>query len=230
MYVMINQDAMCVRHKHHDLHAICAVTEIEDAHCRAHIIGVDTGKGLDSFTDFELKHLYLNTTGETFPFYSRDYLIKSLLGILQQLPESDINKFEAQQQASKISLSDDGFYRYVRGSFTPAKLQELYVTPPMTTVWKAPAAQAGTGRDHSAVVTSTRATNSAAPAGLTKGSKQEIIYTVADEIWEKAGKPSDVPTVLKLRKRMMEILVEQHGVNKGTASCSLGDWQKQRLK
>lgn len=56
-----------------------------------------------------------------------------------------------------------------------------------------------------------------------------VIWKVADAMWEAAGKPLDVPTVLTLRKQIMVALETEHGVKRTTSSTALGLWQKERL-
>lgn len=61
-----------------------------------------------------------------------------------------------------------------------------------------------------------------------KAGLRDLIWKRADELWTAAGKPKDVPTVLKLRKEWMNIM-EKEGVKRTTASSELGTWQKDRL-
>lgn len=63
------------------------------------------------------------------------------------------------------------------------------------------------------------------PAPRMTGAKQ-IIHTVADQMYQEAGSPSSKRDVLRLRKSIMNVLEAKHSVNRNTASCELGNWQK----
>lgn len=67
-----------------------------------------------------------------------------------------------------------------------------------------------------------------APGAPRKAGTRDVIWKRADELWSSAGKPTDVPTVLKLRKEWMNVL-EKEGVKKTTSSSELGNWQKDRV-
>lgn len=70
---------------------------------------------------------------------------------------------------------------------------------------------------------STPRTAPAAP----RGGQRTVIWDHMDAIWEQAGKPSSLNTVLVLRKRCMDEL-EQQGVKRTSASSELGNWWKAR--
>jgi len=67
-----------------------------------------------------------------------------------------------------------------------------------------------------------------APAGPATGNRL-IIWKVADSLWEAAGKPFDIPTVLALRRQIMNVLETEHEVKRTTSSTALGQWQKERI-
>lgn len=57
---------------------------------------------------------------------------------------------------------------------------------------------------------------------------RDLIWSRADALWSAAGSPSDIPTILKLRKEWMNIL-EKEGLNRATCSSELGNWQKSKI-
>lgn len=63
-----------------------------------------------------------------------------------------------------------------------------------------------------------------------KSGARAVIWEVADAAWQAAGSPVDLPTVLAMRKKLMQALEFIHGVKKTTSSTALGEWQKIRLK
>lgn len=66
-------------------------------------------------------------------------------------------------------------------------------------------------------------TGKAVPMG--KRSVKSQIHGIANEMWNAAGRPTDVAVLRKLRKTMMDVL-EQQGVKRTSASTELGQWQK----
>jgi len=45
-------------------------------------------------------------------------------------------------------------------------------------------------------------------------------------MWEAAGKPFDIPTILSLRQTIMKVLNDEHKIKISTSSNELGRWQK----
>ncbi len=74
--------------------------------------------------------------------------------------------------------------------------------------------------------------NTVAPAKVASAPRQGnrvTIFEVADRMWNGAGSPRDISTVLQLRKTVMAELETNHGIKRTTSSTALGDWQKLRL-
>lgn len=64
------------------------------------------------------------------------------------------------------------------------------------------------------------------PATAQKPSVKHTIHTVANNMWEEAGKPRNVKTLLKLRKMIMDKLENEFDIKRTSASTELGQWQK----
>jgi len=62
-----------------------------------------------------------------------------------------------------------------------------------------------------------------------RGSVGPQIHSIATEMWEAAGKPKDIPTLLQLRQTIMKVLNDEHKIRTSTSSNELGRWQKQLL-
>ena len=225
MYVLIDRDAPVFRHAHPDHSVISGLAHIEVAHCAVAIYDVHGDHDFISFTDLELKLLYQNTTGQKFEGYSRPHLSKAILALARTLPASDVNAFEVEQQARKITMEDSGFYRYAKGAYKAARTQELFLPPALTAPVPAEGAAPAPGPDQRVAPTVAPAKVPAAP----KGGNRATIFAVADSMWEQAGSPKDASTVLTLRKTIMAALESEHGIKKTTSSTALGDWQKVRL-
>lgn len=64
------------------------------------------------------------------------------------------------------------------------------------------------------------------PGTARKPSVKHTIHTVANNMWEEAGKPRNVKTLLKLRKMIMDKLENEFNIKRTSASTELGQWQK----
>jgi len=60
-----------------------------------------------------------------------------------------------------------------------------------------------------------------------RGSVGPLIHRVATEMWEAAGRPLDIPTILMLRQTIMKTLNDEHKIKVSTSSNELGRWQKE---
>lgn len=130
MYVLIDMEDMVVRHKHPDHGTLSSLAKIELSHTKAKIIPVTT-EAVSTLTDMELRLLHSHVTGEKITPAPLHRITKEALEVLRQLPDSNVNAFEVKQQADKIAMKDSGFYRYVRGSYTAKKVEELFLPDPV---------------------------------------------------------------------------------------------------
>lgn len=226
MFILVDRDALVFRHAHEDRTVVSALATLEVAHCAVTI--VEAGAGcLAHLTDLELKKLYENTTGAKWTSFYRPALVDAVSALALALEQSDVNGYEAKQQAAKIRLDDQGFYRYVRGAYTPARLQALFLPPARTvapgTVPSAPAA------GHAPPASAAAPTIApAAPIAAPRGGNKALIWSVADALWEQAGRIGNTKAVLDLRRKAMDQL-EQQGIKHTSSSSELGNWQKARL-
>lgn len=130
MYILIDREQMAFRHKHPEHAVVSGLATIEVSHCSVCIFPIDdNGRGFQEFTDLELKLLYQNTTGHKFEGFSRLHLIEMVLDAARRLPVTRAKALEVQQQATKIAFTDEGFYRYVYGSYTASKEEDLFEPP-----------------------------------------------------------------------------------------------------
>jgi hypothetical protein len=201
------------------------------------------------FTDLELKLLYKNTFG-TESFFGRGACIQVLMDNARDLPQADVDAYEALVQANSIAEDDETPYRYQRGSMKPLALDEAYAPPPLRLrppvlgdkpfkPADKPSGALFVGRDYSGAQAPQAPAGPERTAASTKvaaapreprapGGARPRIFEVADAMWAAAGSPRDLPTVLNLRKQMMTAL-EAEGIKRTTSSTALGEWQKTRL-
>jgi len=255
MYVTIDRENLRFLRKNEDVLLLSNLAWIETPHIGISIQPCDTVSFLRDFTDLELKLLYRNTTGEEQSFYG-DALRAVLMELVQRMDEFKGNKAEVERQASLIPVDNNEPYLYIAGASRPAKQADLFELPyhkqarldneslmaamgkgAASTLYpneKQQAAQYAAQRaNEQATAASVPASREARPvrgAGAPRaGGVREVVWTVADSMWENAGKPTDRPVVLALRKSIMQVLEEEHAVKRTSSSNELGNWQKARI-
>lgn len=241
MYISLNRDKMQFLHKHENFRVVCDLDFIEAPRQHVDVAPVDCKTFLRYCTDLELQLLYRNTTGGEDSRYHGDQLRSVITELAERFPVSDVNPFEADQQAA--SLGKDGHHEphvYVKGATRAAKPGDLY----------APSVLKGTLTEDEAAIAARRRPAPAILPGITKsppkhtkvdpsaanvvtaprkaGKTTSTIWGLADRMWEEAGKPKELSTVLHLRKKIMDAL-EKINIPRSTSSSSLGNWQKARI-
>jgi hypothetical protein len=132
MYILIDRENLTFVHKHLDHTVVSMLATIEVSHVATCIMPIEE-KAFSGLTDLELRLLHKHTTGKKLEGIFLPKLIKELVEVALALPESDVIPFEVRQQAQKISPNDSGFYRYVKGSFSATRLQDLFMPALLTT-------------------------------------------------------------------------------------------------
>lgn len=218
MYISIDMERCRFLHKYPIFTVVTDLVFIEAPDNHVDIEPVDYGGLLRDATPTELAKLYRNTTGqEPVPGDLRPLLRKLVL----DLPVTDVNAWEVQVQANyveRLRERENGVTGlvYVKGSSRPAKLNDGLFQPEGLrgtidpSSFAAPAPTQG-------------------PATPRTGSVRDTIWKVADQYWEANGKPTDKPSVLELRKRIMDVLEREHGVKRTSSSNELGNWAKARI-
>ena len=242
MYISIDLDKMQFSAKHEDYRVICDLDFIHHRHCD--LFPITWTGGLKHRTETELQLLYKHTTGEDHSPYHGDELRKVLFDLMEKLPVTDVAAFEAERQAAYIEkLDKKGLpgYVYVKGATTPAKPGDLFSPPFLKATITpeeaaaavarkrtAPAQQPSTSNDATSVV-SAPSRPARTPGAPRAGGTREVIWKVADDIWQRDGSPSEKNAVLAIRKRVMDVLEKDHGIKRTSASSELGNWQKARI-
>lgn len=247
MKVAIDLDTMRVLHAHrvHDIVHWLVMLESPNS---AHVLFDDTERAafLDGMTTLDLTLLHRNLTGTEFPpgwdDLQRREAIASVVNSIKPRLVDDA-ELEAQIEAVLREIQQPvgkaPQFRYVLGAKLP-KREDGGLFPlkaaPLDPKGLAAAAQLAAQRRtlRAATPAPAPATPRPAPAQrrapvASSGGSRPVIWAVADKVWEEAGKPKVVPVVLELRKRMMAILEDEHGVKRSTSSTALGVWMKERL-
>lgn len=132
MYILIDMENMVVRHKHPDHSTVSSLAKIELSHTVAKVIPIGTNT-IHDLTEMEIRLLHSHVTGQKIVAAQLYTVREELRKALEALPDSDVNMFEVKQQALKIPLHDQGFYRYVKGSYTAQKVPALFLPTPIDT-------------------------------------------------------------------------------------------------
>lgn len=225
--------------KHPDLYVAANLAWIEVPHPNSVFLTSLDHSFLRGFTDLELMILYKHTVGEVAMCYG-DRLRQVLFDIADRIPVREVNAFEVDLQAGQVPEQRSDRYLYAFGQTKPARQMQMFEHPKVE-MEKAPNENEIAARaplrapvppppaPGTTPAASASAQRSAAPRAPRQHGVREIVWGVADRLWEAAGKPSDLPTVLKLRREMMAVLEKDHAVKKTTSSNELGAWQKTRL-
>lgn len=244
MYILVDREQMKFLHKHMDAFALCNVAWLENAGASC-IFPIDDAHDLREFTDMELKLLYSNTTGSEYGQKdNRNALLQIVYELASRIKPSDINAAEAEAQAAYIPEEKAGHYKYVRGAKKPAIMADLFNRPFHTVPpdpvsekeamsGKYPALAARPKTERSAAITTDKPTvngvvRPSVERGPKRGTAKAIIWDIADQMWEAAGKPNEKGAVLELRKRIMDRLETEEAIKRASASSELGNWHKIR--
>ena len=221
MYITINRETCVFTHVAQDYQTLLNLCHIELSHVKAYILPVEDIRTDVHLTDLEMKLLYRNSVGEEYTGKSRSQLNSLVYEYVRTLPYTPWNRMEVELQASKIKEDDQGFYRYVQGSTTPCQLQELF-EPVLERGESCPTVEIAMSYVPEPTIVEV-------DKPMRTGGSKTTIFSVADTMWEAANKPMDLPSVLALRKKIMQVLEKDYAIKKTTSSNTLGLWQKARL-
>lgn len=236
MHVMIDRDGMRFIASHSQPVPLRMLSNVEYPHVSIVITHAEIPADLDMLSDLELVMLYKNTTGANPETSNRRQLQCACVLLAQQVPAFECNPFELEVQAGCIDANDKRAWKYVPGATRPILKTELFDAPVRASIqWNGAEMQAlQTAKVRPATLQAAQQRSSPvrpaspAPGAIPKGGNRAIIWKHMDQLWQASGNPSDLRLVLALRKQCMDQLHSQ-GVNRSTASCELGAWQKERL-
>lgn len=223
MFVSIDMQALEFLHKHPKTSVLFNLAHIEVP--KSFVKITDTVAAVRGLTELEKKMMVRK--------YAPDRLHENhedvLCGYIDAMPVVDVDEEEVKLQASVIRPADNHVYKYVKGAILKRKQP---AAPPLTPQAQITAAPTVTpAPQQTPAITQIEQSEQYRQMTLKTRSSgvRDAIWDKADEMWEAAGKPTDVATVLKLRKEIMNVL-EEDGIKRNSASNELGKWQKQRLQ
>lgn len=209
-WISLNRETLEVLHKWSTPEPLGNLIHIEEPTTFCEVWQVD--KVAHSLTLFEINRFYKNLFPDEHVPDCIETKKSRITAYLDEMELSDIDPDEVRRQALSIQNNDKKRYKYVKGSFCPARPASLFpqqapVVPPP---WK-PAAPPSP------------------PPVVRRGrGTRERVWEVADKMWEEAGKPTSSIELLSLRKRIMNFL-DSEGVNRNSSSNMLGQWQKTKV-
>lgn len=239
MYVLVDRGQMAITHKHKNREVLNCLSWIE---CTNDAITIPLGNPkhfADLFMPNELRRIYQASTGKELAGYGYALAV-AVHSMAMRLEANVVNDAEVFAQRHSVMDGDKSSYSYQPGSMAPMQHNGKYTPPALTTeadpnelaraastaTALPPVPPGATGPDRTPVQ-GNGATH--IPAAPKPGGTREIIFRVADTMWEQLGKTADVKKVLEMRKQCMTVLEADHGIKKTTSSTALGDWQKARL-
>lgn len=243
MYVLIDRGQKAITHKHAEREVLNALAWIE---CSNDAVTLPIGNPkhwAESFSVIELRLIYKHATGADLKGYG-NALAVACNDMARRLPESVVNPVEVRAQRKCIMDGDKAHFEYQPGMLKPihhpgefsrdplkcerdaAEEARCAALQPSFTATQPVPLPGGTAGANPFTVPPPPVRTAGAPRA---GGVREIVFRVADEIWNAAGKPTDLKVVLDLRKQMMAVLESEHQVKKTTSSTTLGAWQKERI-
>lgn len=244
MYVLVDRRLGAITHKHERRDVLGNLSWIE---CVNNAVTIPLGNP-QHFMELDtnqLRSVYKSSTGKDIAGYGYA-LAKAVHDMAMRLPSTKAELLEVQAQRNKVMDGDKNCYRYVYGAYEPKVANDWepdplkveaseveiasaakYATAP--TQAPAPAQSAAGVYSHEHKPVTTPRELGAPSSGHRQSGVREVVYKVADKLWEAAGKPTDLKIVLDLRKQMMTVLEAEHQVKRTTSSTTLGAWQKERI-
>ncbi|QJI53373.1 hypothetical protein vBAcoSR7M_51 [Alteromonas phage vB_AcoS-R7M] len=234
MYVLINLDTLRVLHKNENIFSLCNVAQIECKDSASWVVPCHDATFLKSFTHLELRMLYKNLTGvELADNVPNTSLIAVLFKTIGEVPVSPMVEAETERQ-SFYAEKNDGEFIYCHGAFKPAIAPDLF--KPVIEHHEAIVKDAVSGKYNRElyaavprkVAKRVQPITTSSEGSPRRGTAKIIIWSVADSMWEAAGKPTEKGEVLKIRKAVMDKLETEEGIKRTSASSELGNWHKIR--
>lgn len=122
MFALIDTQTMQVKYKSFDNTALLFIAAVEYSESLSFNIRPISPKSFTDYTVMELQMLYRNITGDTILQYDPAVTVARILEALHKMPESEINRREAGDQAHYVE-QNPGEYKYIFGASVPAKVQ-----------------------------------------------------------------------------------------------------------
>lgn len=237
--VIDTQDLVFLPIKHPDLFVCANLAWIECYPGQHYLITSMDKSFLTGLTELERMILYKNTTGEIAKHHG-PRLVSVLLELAHRIPVREVNPAEVDMQAAFVPEVRSERYLYNPGSKYPAIQPELFKLGPVrmakasneNEIAAAPPQVAACAPIQVPATTPAPAHGAGrtgAPSAPRRANVAEVVWEVADQFWESAGKPTDTKVLLALRRKIMDELEQKHGTKRTTSSNELGRWMKTKV-
>lgn len=240
MRVVIDTEALVfLPIKHPDLYTCANLAWIECYPGQHYLITTLDENFLTGLTDLEKMILYKHTTNETAVNIGKR-LQNVLLEIANRIPVRECQPLEVDLQAAQVPEVRSERYLYNPGSTKPAIQPDLFKLEPLrykkapneSEIAAGPPLVQPTAPIRVPATTpapSPGAARTGAPSAPRQANVAAVVWAVADQFWESAGKPTDTKVLLALRRKIMDELEEKHGTKRVTSSNELGRWMKTKI-
>lgn len=238
MYASIDLTKLQVLHVHQTQEVVWDLVYLECGDIPwLSVENTEAGNFLHKLGPFELRKLYHNLTDHELPQVTIEVMKQSISEVIWRITPTSVNPIELSAQCEYAEQSGESLWRYKKGAKRPdpnhTSVTPLKGVPQADSQFVDAAQRAQQRREAWQGVMAAASANMAPQPGAggpraTTGSVKPLIWSVADEMWQNAGKPMDKAVVLKLRLEMYKRL-ENEGVKKNTASNELAVWMKERL-
>lgn len=244
MNILIDKNRLLFLGKHESSNALLCLAWLQAHEADCAVLECDNPFQLNSLTDFQLKSLYKNTTDVDHVGFNRAALLSVVHEVITRMEVSDIVVSEIEIQAASIPESEsDICYRYVKGSFIPEQVSDIFepdgirlvrdIEREAAAVAAAPAVKRAYDaiappiqRAYNTPAPRSSAPRSDGPAEAPKsGSKTGKVWEVADAILAQHAQP--VADIKALRRQIVAAC-EAEGINGSTASVQYGKWKNSK--
>jgi hypothetical protein len=223
MFYSIDLTGLRFLHKAPTFETVAGLVHIEASDCDVLVTSFNSPGSLQGFTIFELKKLYLNSTGRELTTYDEAVARKTLDAVAQALPVTDCKAQEVLRQLEAIAFKDKAKYQYVKGATRPATrfgaLAHLAVSGEVT--------EPVYGPDTPVVIESSKPTEREdSKEGKLILKKPKIRFEkptegIALEIWNLLDAREDLRDGMRIQAEAI-----QRGWNTLTAIVQLSNWKK----
>jgi hypothetical protein len=238
-FILMDREAMCVRYRHVNQNVLFNLMAIEFTNTSVVCQGDDDAASFTRYTDLELKLLYQNLTGQKYTGYSRDILVKAVIGLINCLDFSEVNALALASQANHIRDGETGFFKYNPNSHKPTQMEDKYtpaaltvragavpVQPPAPPQYTLPAS---TSQAAAAPASTPRATSNHTPSEPPKaGGKTARVWEIATQqlqLQREANEKSGAAFDVKALRKAVSVACEAEGMNPSTMSVQFSKWK-----
>lgn len=247
MHVAIDMNKMRVIHVHRVQDILDGLVCLEAANIKDILFeNTQQHSFISGLPELEMKILYRNITGEKDVPSARLEQRATIAAVIESISPQLVDDLELDAQITSVQKQLEGkigsvpFFKYVLGSRKPKIGTELLsYTKPLDDKLRDAAKTALQRLQTPAATPVPFAPLTPAASQKTGVSKQlatpamgtvaQMVWHVADKVWEVAHRPKDIKIILQLCTKIIEDLEKEQNVNRTISATFLGEWIKARI-